>query len=269
MSTIVPPEELTRFSMTDANGDDVLLGQPKPTNFGEEFILQCEQPDEYPCDFPNSLFLTGPSGTGKGTLVKIIANESGCTMFKPGAKFFDKKPERLDSMVGIAKEVALETGRLSIVFLDEVDGLFSTENRSKVNAMKMIWEDECDVQGVLIVCTTNHYARLTDEGLNSRLANVVEFDRLTFDVQKALIIRNFKSMKNSGQPLQMSDSDWNKLKPSITNDNGHTLRTWCNNVSRKVITHPTHPTRPTHPTHPTRPTHAAGDHSLSEERTRR
>merc|ERR1711924_31663 len=103
-------------------------------------------------------------------------------------------------------ETATEEGRLSIVFLDEADGLLSSQNRAKVNTLKMLWEDKRDLDGVILILTTNHYKRLTDDGLQSRINNRIHFNPLSPDQQKQLIVRTFASMGGgSGHKLEMSD----------------------------------------------------------------
>jgi len=132
-------------------------------------------------------------------------------------------------------ETATEEGRLSIVFLDEADGLLSSQNRAKVNTLKMLWEDKRDLDGVILILTTNHYKRLTDDGLQSRINNRIHFNPLSPDQQKQLIVRTFASMGGgSGHKLEMSDEDWKKLLPTVKESNGHHFDEWCNNVVRKV-----------------------------------
>jgi replication factor C large subunit len=91
-------------------------------------------------------FLIGPPGIGKTTAVHAAANELGYIVLEFNASDFRTK-EALESKVRGIGRVTL-TGERTLLFLDEVDGLFSREDRGGAEFLEKFME-KCDVPMVL------------------------------------------------------------------------------------------------------------------------
>jgi replication factor C large subunit len=82
-----------------------------------------------------SMLIVGPPGTGKTTLVTLLAGESGMNMVALNASDVRTK-EKLSRRIGEAtKTVSLFGGR-SLIFLDEVDGLLGRSDYGGVEFIK-------------------------------------------------------------------------------------------------------------------------------------
>jgi len=82
-----------------------------------------------------AMLLVGPPGTGKTTLVGLLAKESGTSMVDLNASDVRTK-ERLERRIGEAMRTVDLFGGRSLVFLDEVDGLLGRSDYGGVEFIK-------------------------------------------------------------------------------------------------------------------------------------
>jgi len=82
-----------------------------------------------------SMLLVGPPGTGKTTMVTLLAKESGTNMIELNASDVRTK-ERLEARIGEATMTVSLFGERSLIFLDEVDGLLGRADYGGVEFIK-------------------------------------------------------------------------------------------------------------------------------------
>lgn len=99
-----------------------------------------------------SVLLYGPPGTGKTTLVQVASNEFGYKLIEMNASDVRTKTAIMSTAGPIAREsslyVTLYNGAGSILFLDEVDGIFGREDRGGIGGLLKII-DETNVPIIL------------------------------------------------------------------------------------------------------------------------
>ena len=92
------------------------------------------------------VFLVGPPGIGKTTMVYAAANELGYYVMELNASDFRTKSALEKKLRGIGRVTI--TGERTLLFLDEIDGLLSTEDRGGAEYL-LNFVDRCDVPLVL------------------------------------------------------------------------------------------------------------------------
>ena len=140
---------------------DDIHGQPDAKARARAQVAAIRQPERFVgAARPSAgLLLTGPSGTGKTSLVRAMAHDAACTFFdfRKSDLVVKGKPslERLNALIAVAKEY-----EPSIVFLDEIDGVASARNTGMVAELKVLLETRdaarIDAPVVILVGATNH-----------------------------------------------------------------------------------------------------------------
>ena len=92
------------------------------------------------------VFLVGPPGIGKTTMVYAAADELGYYVMELNASDFRTKSALEKKLRGVGRITI--TGERTLLFLDEVDGLLSTEDRGGAEYL-LNFVDGCDVPLVL------------------------------------------------------------------------------------------------------------------------
>jgi len=82
-----------------------------------------------------AMLLVGPPGTGKTTMVTLLAKESGMNMIDLNASDVRTK-DKLEKRVGEATRTLGLFGERSLIFLDEVDGLLGRSDYGGVEFIK-------------------------------------------------------------------------------------------------------------------------------------
>jgi replication factor C large subunit len=101
-----------------------------------------------------AMLLVGPPGTGKTTLVTLLAKESGMNMIDLNASDVRTK-DKLEKRIGEATKTLGLFGERSLIFLDEVDGLLG---RSDYGGVEFIKDAVKETQNPLIMAANDQDA---------------------------------------------------------------------------------------------------------------
>jgi replication factor C large subunit len=153
---------------------DEIAGGKKPITEIEEWLSAWKK--------GRGLLLHGPTGTGKGMSVEMIAEEIGYHLFKLDASD-NRKSASIDSLLPHSKSVALfHKGK--IILIDEVDSVSSRDRGAIGSIAKLIKESDCPV--ILIAndhrkpklkplkncCTYVKFTRVPTQSIANRLADI-------------------------------------------------------------------------------------------------
>lgn len=176
------------------------------------------------------VLLYGPGGTGKTTLIKVVANMTGLPMYEASAAdikggYVSQSEKCLKDITDAAKRSSTKGG---IVFLDEADGILAGkegEPGSLLGTYKNIVQEQRAMppkpDSFLVVAATNNPKGIgEDEALLSRFTLRLFIGLPNRDTRKKLF-EFFMSKKETcgvdemGKPkkikLALSDSDWKTL----------------------------------------------------------
>src|SRR5712692_10762006 len=98
-----------------------------------------------------AVILLGPPGTGKTTLVHLLAEETGMNLVELNASDARTR-ERLVQKIGEATSSLSLFGERNLIFLDEVDGL---SGRTDYGAIEFIKESVKSTQNPIVMAANN------------------------------------------------------------------------------------------------------------------
>jgi transitional endoplasmic reticulum ATPase len=159
----------------------------------------------YGIDVPKGILLNGPPGTGKTTVARVIANESGCSFFVMQAndivsKWVGESEKNLTKLFKAAVKHAP-----SIIFMDEIDSIGKSRGSSSgssgdnlLNHMLQLIDGVIKRDGIYVIAATNR-ADLVDSALKrgGRLNKVIEIPLPDFQARKAIFQLYMKRLRLS------------------------------------------------------------------------
>lgn len=145
-----------------------------------EFLKSPEKFKKVGARIPRGILLYGPPGTGKTLLAKALAGESNCSFLSVSgpdltSKFLGDSTKNIATLFEIARAKKIESGRPTIIFVDEIDS-FARKRGSSYGALhddnvQMLEKLFTELDGfstqdgsVIVVGATNKY-ELIDEAL--------------------------------------------------------------------------------------------------------
>ncbi|MCY0850909.1 cell division protein CdvC [Sulfuracidifex metallicus] len=146
LTNMVPAEEGPKHQTTSA--EDVIVTEKPKVKFSdviglndvkealkESIIYPSQRPDLFPLGWPRGILLYGPPGCGKTMIAAAVANEIDSTFMVMDAasvmsKWLGEAEKNVAGIFKVAREKSKETGKPTIIFIDELDallGVYSTE----------------------------------------------------------------------------------------------------------------------------------------------
>lgn len=146
-----------------------------------------------------ALWLTGPPGVGKTSVISYLVNKYRIETFELNAS--DKRNKKaIETLVGRAsQEGSLTQGSVAskLILIDEADGLFGNEDRGGARALANVIEKT----RVPIICTANDPNSATLKAVRNYVL-VVNFKRLTLE-QILTLLKRIVKKESLSVPLEI------------------------------------------------------------------
>ncbi|HMO02441.1 MAG TPA: AAA family ATPase [Oligoflexia bacterium] len=160
-----------------------------------ELLKDPKSAKKYGIGVPKGILLSGPPGTGKTTIAKVLASQSGCSFFALKtneiiSKWVGESEKNLSALFDAAAK-----HRPAIIFIDEIDAVAkarSSDNAahtdSFVNHLLQLMDGVVKSEGIYIVAATNR-PDLVDEALKrpGRLNKTIEIGLPDFNQRVSLL----------------------------------------------------------------------------------
>jgi transitional endoplasmic reticulum ATPase len=175
--------------------DDVILDNDTKSELAVivELLRDPRASERYGIETPKGVLLSGPPGTGKTTIAKVIANSAGLSFFvlrtdEIVSKWVGESEKNLTALFHAAQRHAP-----SLIFIDEVDSIGGQRGGDQswkdnlLNHMLQLIDGVVKSQGVHVVAATNR-PDLVDGALkrSGRLNRTIEIPLPNYDARKAL-----------------------------------------------------------------------------------
>ena len=171
-----------RPSVTSHGWDELVLPAPVKAELRQLQAL-LERPDDarrLGIDLPSGVLLTGPPGTGKTTIARVLAAQAHCSFYPVTAAdltsmWVGESEQRVRRLFERARE-----NQPSIVFIDEIDAIASERGSfraldSQVNQLLAEMDGIAGQQGVFVLAATNRPEKLDPALLRGgRLSRQIE-----------------------------------------------------------------------------------------------
>jgi transitional endoplasmic reticulum ATPase len=162
----------------------------------QELVAVIKNPDAataYGIDPPSGLLLTGPPGTGKTTIAKVIAAQAQCSFYPvSGADVTSKWVGQSEQNIARLFERAREN-RPSIIFMDEIDAIASRRGDwgsydQQINQLLQEIDGMSGQRGVFVMGATNRPDKLDPALLRGgRLSRTIEIPPPTLENRLAML----------------------------------------------------------------------------------
>jgi transitional endoplasmic reticulum ATPase len=174
----------------------------------QRLIEDPERSHELGVDPPSGLLLTGPPGTGKTTIAKVLAAEARCSFYPVSAadvtsRWVGESEQRIARLFQRAR-----ANVPSIVFIDEIDAIGGHRGQlgaydRQIDQLLHEMDGMTSSRGVLVVGATNR-AHALDPALvrGGRLSRIIEIPLPDEDGRLAMLKLMTKSMPLEGVDLE-------------------------------------------------------------------
>ena len=198
--------------------DDIVDLEEAKRAIREAIVYPVKRPDLFPLGWPRGILLFGPPGCGKTMLAAAVANEVDGHFFHVDAasimsKWLGEAEKRVKKLFDTARRLAEETGKPSIIFIDEVDallGVHSSEVGGEVRVRNQFLKEMDGLQDkarnlhVYVIAATNKPWRL-DMAFIRRFQKRIYIPPPNKEVRKQLFIHYTRKIRVA------DDVDFDKL----------------------------------------------------------
>lgn len=167
---------------------------------------------------PNAILFYGPTGCGKTTFAKALAEETDCSFIEMkirGRKQSDKEDtfiENIEEKLALAQEKFLKTNKRTIILIDEFDRFFDKKSTSKdfVQYLKSLMECCSKENHVTLFLNTNDPLKIPEPLRNAhRTGIIVTLDPPNKDNMKAVL-------KYYLRDANQNDIDYDRIISKLT-----------------------------------------------------
>lgn len=158
-----------------------------------ELLRDPKTTKKYGIEIPKGILFSGPPGTGKTTIAKVMANAAGLSFFavrhdEVVSKWWGDSEKNLSRLFDAAQKYAP-----SLLFIDEIDSIGKTRSGEQahtdnlLNHLLQLIDGVVKTEGIYIIGATNR-PDLVDEALKraGRLNRVIIIPRPDFDARQKL-----------------------------------------------------------------------------------
>lgn len=181
-------------------------------------------------DIPNAILFYGPTGCGKTTFAKALAEEADCSFIEMkirGRKQSDKEDAFIDDIeekLASAQEKFLKTNKRTIILIDEFDRFFDKKSTSSdfIQYLKGLMNDCSKENHVTLFLNTNDPLKIPEPLRNAhRTGIIVTLDPPDKDNMKAVLKHYLRDANQSNIDYDRIISKLTETYPDEVYSNSH------------------------------------------------
>ena len=189
---IVPSEQLATFrDVIGGRAARIFAEQWRPTTSGAVRAI-------------SGLLLFGPPGTGKTTIAQAIAQFIGASFYKLGAKDLPGQTDKAAKIIKALFDIAMDNKLPAVIFIDEVDTVFSTRATSRGGALADVFERF--QENLLVIGASNNPNKILDK-IDKRFERKILIDNPNSQARKSLIVQQLAENENGHGMTEMELDD--------------------------------------------------------------